>query len=199
MWSDGAVKLNEIVALWERVMSAGRMEEARLDDAASFARQLRTWIGDEPGRFDVFEERTGDDVTGWLLDFGFELARAGRVGDAIEHCDRFAPFGNAEAFLGDRVVILSEAGRHDEAVAAAGALLGRFPDHAWSHIVAADAFQRIGDETRTETGYLRALELEATEPHTVEGVLERLVPWFEQLGRGKEAQLIAAGARSRLG
>lgn len=189
--------LDELVALWESVRYAGRREEA-LKRSTAFANQLRDWIGDQAGRFDLFDDRTGDVVTGWLLDFTSELVMAGRVDDAIEHCKRFAPFGNAEAFLGDEAEILSEAGRHEEAVAAAVALLDRFPDHAWSHIVAADVFRRIGDEARAETSYLRALELEATEEHTVEGVLERLVPWFEQQGRADEARFIAAQARARL-
>jgi tetratricopeptide (TPR) repeat protein len=123
---------------------------------------------------------------------------AKRIDDAVKNCERFAPFGNAEAFLGDRVTILSEAGRHQEAIAAANALLDRFPDHAWSHIFAADAFRKVGDKARTEASYRKALELEPTDSHTVEGVLERLVPWFEKLGRTDEAQQITIHARSRL-
>lgn len=149
-------------------------------------------------RFDLFEDRVGDDVTEWLLDLVSDLAAAGRPEEAVELCDRFAQFGNAEAFLGDQVMILSEAGRHEEATTAAHALLDRFPDHAWCHIVAADALRESGDEARAEAGYLRALELDPTNAHTVEGALERLVPWLERLGRGEEARAIEDRARSRL-
>jgi tetratricopeptide (TPR) repeat protein len=192
------VTLDDIVEHWEQSRDAILMGGAGLDRAATFARQLRTWIGYVPRRFDAFEERTAVDVTGWLLDLGSALAVAGRVDEALEHCDRFAVLGNAEIFLGDQVVILSEAGRHEEAIDAANALLERFPDHAWSHVFAADAFRKTGDEARAEAGYLRALELDATDPHTVEGVLERLVPWFQRLGRGDEARRIEDRARSRL-
>ena len=190
--------LEQIVALWKSVRHTERWEDASLERATTFVKQLRNWIGDKPRRFDVFEECTKDDLTGWLLDFTSHLVVAGHVDDAIEHCKRFAPFGNAEVFLGDEVEVLSEAGRHEEAVAAAVALLDRFPDHAWSHVVAADVFRRIGAEARAETGYLRALELDATDFHTVEGVLERMVPWLEQQGRADEARAIANQARSRL-
>jgi tetratricopeptide (TPR) repeat protein len=192
------VTIEDLAALWESARGALWTERAGLDQAETFAGHLLAWIGDVPERFDAFEEHVRSDITGWLLDLMFELAAVNRVDAAIEYCDRFAPFGNAEAFLSDQVTIMSKAGRHDEAIAAARALLERFPDHAWCHVFAADAFREVGDEVRAEAAYLRALELDETDLHTVEGVLERLVPWFQQLGRADNARLIATQARSRL-
>jgi tetratricopeptide (TPR) repeat protein len=192
------VTIEELAKLWESARGEFWTEHTGLDRAENFAGHLLAWIGDLPERFDTFEEHIRSDITGWLLDLVSHLTTANRVDDALAYCDRFAPFGNAEAFLGEQVTILSEAGRLEEAIAAAKALLERFPDHAWCHVFVADAFREVGDEVRAEAAYLRALELDATDLHTVEGVLERLMPWFEQLGRTDEAGRIAAQALSRL-
>jgi len=192
------VTTDELVARWEPVRDTFYDGRNDLDRAEIFAAQLLVWIGIEPERLIAFEELVGYDMTSWLLDLVSSLAAANRVDEASKWCNCFAPLGNAEAFLGDQVTILSEAGRHEEAIAAADALLDRFPGHAWCHVFAADAFREVGDEARAEAAYLRALELDATDQHTVEGVLERLAPWFERLGRTGEARRIAAHARSRL-
>lgn len=196
---DGkTVTIDEIVELWILALWADQSKEDELDLAEKFAGKLHKWLGNVPERFDAFEKHVGHDMTGWLLDLISSLAIANRTDDAINNCERFAHLGNAEVFLGDRVMIMSEAGRHEEAIVAANELLDRFPDHAWSHILAADAFRKVGDDARAEASYRKALKLDPTDSHTVEGVLERLVPWFEQLGRAEEANRISIHARSRL-
>lgn len=190
--------IDEIAALWEEALRADLTDRAGLEQAAAFERQLRSWLGNEPGRFEAFTERIGDDPTWWLWDLASTLSIAGRVDEAIEYCDRWAPFGNADAFLSEKLWIMSRAGRHREAFAAADALVARFPELAWCHVFAADAYHAGGDDARAEAGYLRALELEPVDEHTVEGVLKRLGPLLEGSGRADEARRIAGRARSRL-
>ena len=191
--------IEQLVARWESVRDTFYDGRNDLDRAEIFAAQLLVWIGIAPERLIAFEELVGDDMTSWLLDLVSSLVGANRVDEAIKWCGSLAPLGNAEMFLGDQVTILSEAGRNEEAITAAEALLKRFPDHAWCHVFAADAFRRAGDDPRAEGAYLRALELDPTDQFTVEGVLERLVPWLNRLGRLDEARRIASRARSRLG
>jgi len=64
-----------------------------------------------------------------------------------------------EYFLGDRAVILAEAGRREDALRQVEKNLARFPEDAWVRIKAGDVYRELGDAAAAEAAYRHTLAM----------------------------------------
>ena len=148
---------------------------------------------------DELTERSTVDVGWWLGEIPFALARFGMVDEAAELCARMAAVREVEYFLGDRAVILAEAGRRDEALRQVEKNLIRFPDDAWVRIKAGDVYRELGDAAAAEAAYRHALAMsDADEPSfDREGAVERLICILDETGRSEEANALIESEKAR--
>jgi len=148
---------------------------------------------------DELTERSTVDVGWWLGEIPFALARFGMVDEAAELCARMAAVREVEYFLGDRAVILAEAGRRDEALRQVEKNLIRFPDDAWVRIKAGDVYRELGDAAAAEAAYRHALAMsDADEPSfDRDGAVERLICILDETGRSEEANALIESEKAR--
>jgi hypothetical protein len=148
---------------------------------------------------DELTERSTVDVGWWLGELPFALARFGMVDEAAGLCARMAAVREVEFFLGDRAVILAEAGRRDEALRQVEKNLARFPDDAWVRIKAGDVYRELGDAAAAEAAYRHALAMsDADEPSfDRDGAVERLICILDETGRTEEANALIESEKAR--
>ena len=144
-------------------------------------------------------ENTDLDIGNWMLDLPFDLAAQGMVDEAVELCARLAPVYEAENFLGDRAIILAEAGRREEALRQVDANLTQFPDDVWVRIKAGDVYKRLGDMGTAEAVYRDALAMtdEFGRSYDREGAVERLVNLLHETGREVEVDALVDAVEVR--
>lgn len=153
-----------------------------LEGALSVAKEL---LGSSRAELDSLGQQLGLDLAGWLIQLPFELAHAGLVDPALDLAARCAEVLEVPQSLGDRAVILAEAGRADDARAQVTEMLARFPYEEWLALKGGDALQALGDVARAEELFRQGLA-QAESDYDREGALERLIPLLEQQGRTAE-------------
>jgi hypothetical protein len=163
---------------------------------AEAALALLEWVGTDSDRLAEATRVTGKDLEDWLAHQHFDLAKAGLVDEAAEVARRAARLSNESMYLGDRAVILAEAGRRDEALAQVEENLRRFPDDVWTKIFAGDAHSALDDDQRAEALWRQALD-EADCEYDRLGAFERLEDLLRPAGRDAEADALAERARRR--
>jgi tetratricopeptide (TPR) repeat protein len=163
----------------------------------TLAMELRNHVGADPERFADVELASGEDVLWWLLHLPLELARHGRVDEAVNLCAQWAQVDEAGNFLGDRAIIFAEAGRREEAIAQCQDNLSRWPTDPWILIKGGDVHARLGEKGRAETLYRQGLEHAGDDRFTREGALERLIPLLHEMGRSAEADALEAAETQR--
>lgn len=131
---------------------------------------------------DDFSDAADVDVLGWLLDFPIELARAGMAVEATHLQLVWARIDERANFLGDRAVLLAEAGMREEAIAQIAELNKEFPDDIWVQIKIGDSWWALKDMDQAEERFRWALGA-ATEDYDREGARERLVDLLEERGK----------------
>jgi tetratricopeptide (TPR) repeat protein len=148
---------------------------------------------------DQLTEHSTVDIGWWLGEIPFALARFGMVEEAAELCARMAAVREVENFLGDRAVILAEAGRREDALRQVEKNLVRFPEDAWVRIKAGDVYRELGDAAAAEAAYRHALEMTpADEPSfDRDGAVERLICILDETGRAQEADALIASEKTR--
>ena len=152
-----------------------------------------------PDLLEELSENTGLDIGNWMLDLPFNLADLGMVDQAVELCARLAPVYEAENFLGDRAVILAEAGRGDEAIRQVDTNLAQFPEDVWVRIKAGDVYRKLGDTVTAETVYRHALAMtnDFGRSYDREGAVERIVNLLHETGRGAEVDALVDAVEVR--
>lgn len=181
---------------------ANREEAERHWAMARAVMDLVTPRDGEP-RLDLLDELTEHstvDIGWWLGDLPFALARLGMVDEAAELCDRMAAVREVESFLGDRAVVLAEAGRRDEALRQVEKNLTRFPEDARVRIKSGDVHRELGDAAAAEAAYRYALEMTpADQPsHDRDGAVERLICILDETGRSDEANALIESEKARV-
>ena len=148
---------------------------------------------------DQLTEHSTVDMGWWLGEIPFALARFGMVDEAAELCARMAAVREAENFLGDRAVILAEAGRRDDALRQAEKNLVRFPEDAWVRIKAGDVYRELGDAAAAEAAYRQALEMTPADQPSFDrdGAVERLICILDETGRSDEANALIESEKAR--
>ena len=149
---------------------------------------------------DELTEHSAVDVGWWLGEIPFALARFGMVDEAAELCARMAAVREVEYFLGDRAVILAEAGRREEALRQVEKNLARFPEDAWVRIKAGDVYRELGDAAAAEAAYRYALDMTpADDPNDArDGAVERLICILDETGRSEEANALIESEKARV-
>ena len=148
---------------------------------------------------DELTEHSAVDVGWWLGEIPFALARFGMVDEAAELCARMAAVREVEYFLGDRAVILAEAGRREEALRQVEKNLARFPEDAWVRIKAGDVYRELGDAAAAEAAYRHTLAMTlADDPSDArDGAVERLICILDETGRPDAADALIASEKMR--
>lgn len=181
----------------ERFDRRSTLSTEQILDDYRLAITLGYHIQQEPSLLEAIESTDDNlDIIGWVLDLPFTLARRGLVSEAAALGARWAEVIEPENFLGDRAVILAEAGRHDEALTQVNENLTRFPKDPWIFIKSGDAYKALGELEQAKTLYHRGLDLAGEDGYARDGALERLLPLLKEMGLEDEAEeLIKAGAR----
>lgn len=170
-------------------------EQARAQYALAI--ELRDYIGTDHARLQEIETESATDVAWWLIGLPFELARQGMVDEAARLGARWAEVTEAGNFLGDRAVILAEAGRREEAIVQFQDNVIRWPTDPWILIKGGDVHARLGEKAMAVTLYRHGLEFAGDDQHTRLGALERVVPLLDELGRSAEADALEASEEQR--
>ncbi len=105
----------------------------------------------------------------------------------------------ADTYLGDRAMILAEAGRREKALQQVEEILVRFPDDPWVRINAGDVHEALGDLTSAEATYRQALALTDTLGPSSErsAAMERLTHLLQKAGRTAELVALFESGDSR--
>jgi len=148
---------------------------------------------------DQMTEHSTVDVGWWLGELPFALARFGMVDEAAELCARMSAVREVEYFLGDRAVILAEAGRREDALRQVEKNLARFPEDAWVRIKAGDVYRELGDAAAAEAAYRHTLAMTlADDPSDArDGAVERLICILDETGRPDAADALIASEKMR--
>jgi tetratricopeptide (TPR) repeat protein len=105
----------------------------------------------------------------------------------------------AEDFLGERAVILAETGRRMEALQQVEGNLNQFPEAAWTHSKAGDAYKQFGDLPAAEAAYRRALAMadRESDPSDRVDAVAYLAELFHKTGRAAEADALRQAEEAR--
>jgi tetratricopeptide (TPR) repeat protein len=142
-------------------------------------------------RMEQLKEYTDADVAAWLLGLPFKLANTGLVREASEMGRVWANVTERANFLGDRAVILAEAGLKIETHEQIEENIRLFPDDVWIRIKVGDAHRALGELDESETCYRHVLTI-SQDDYDRAGVLERLIPMLKELGKTDEANALEA-------
>ena len=171
-----------------------RDSSARLRAEYDLAMRLADVITTEE-ELDRVEDHVKGDVGSWLVELPFTLAAAGLVEEALELGRIWAGVTARDNFLGDRVVMLAEAGMREEALRQMLEVMREFPDDVWVWIKCGDARLTLGDAPEAERFFRHALAM-ARERDDRLGALERLIRMMDQRGRKEEAAEFEATYRA---
>jgi hypothetical protein len=152
-----------------------------------------------PELLEQLSDESSIDIKWWLGELPFSLARFGLVDEAVEVCARMAPLYEAQNFLGDRAVILAQAGRREEALRQVAENLSRYPNDAWICLNAGHVQKELGDLAAAEANYRRALAItnDHGPSHERDEALDRLVRLLHETGRVEEADTLEDAVAGR--
>lgn len=165
------------------------------DEHYQLAIQLRQIITTQD-KLNEFESFIDNDAVNWLLDLPFDLARTGKIKEAIEIGKVWSDITEADNFLADRAVILAEAGWKEEAHQQINEVLQRFPEDVWVRIKVGDTHSSLGELEEAERCYKQALGM-SEDIYDREGVLERYIPMLREIGRNEDADALEAEEEKR--
>ncbi len=126
------------------------------------------------------------DVYAWLFELPFTLVRFGMVDEALKMGETWAKICDANIFLGDRCVILAQAGLKEQTYKQIEQLLSAFPEDAWVRIKIGDAYYELEEWDKAEKSYYDIL----TMPDNQDGgdaATDRLITLYRRTGRTREA------------
>lgn len=198
---DWLAKHEELIERVDKVVSSRYQEKSSQDSIGALREQFEladrlSNVVTTEDELEQLEDLIGEDITSWLLDLPFELARFGMVQEAAKLGQTWAKVTERANFLGDRAVILAEAGWRDEVHQQIEEALHEFPDDVWVRIKIGDAHRALGEMEMAERSYRDALK-QTVKDYDRDGVLERLIPMLENLGREDEVRALKADEESR--
>ncbi len=149
--------LGELLPLARRIKegmapdSSGLSKE-ELQAQYALAMELHTAVRGDRSRFRVFDGYL-EDLLGWLTPLAMNLAAEGLVDEGARLGQAWAEIRASDVFLGDRALILAEAGREAEARAQLAANVKTFPQDVWVQIKAGHAYEALKDFAAAEDCY----------------------------------------------
>jgi len=132
------------------------------------------------------EMRRGTSLADSLVCLPLNISAAGFADEALGMARRLSEYLEPEVFLGDAATILSEAGRHGEAVAQAEKNLQDFPGEAWIYITAAEAYERAGTPDKSSEIFRQALDVVKDKTFRSD-VYEHFIEFLKRTGDTAEA------------
>ncbi len=140
------------------------------------------------------EVERGINISDVLVCMPLNISAAGFVDEALDMARRLSKHFDAGMFLGDSVTILSEAGRHEEALVQAEENLKRLPEEAWIHITAAEAHERAGNSNKSLEIFRRALDVVKDRTFR-QDVYEHFIEFLKRAGKTAEAKELEEQSR----
>jgi len=154
-------------------------------DQYNIAMELSDLITSEDMMYDL-SMMTIYDVYAWLFELPSTLVRFGMVDEALKMGETWAKICDANIFLGDRCVILAQAGLKGQTYKQIEQLLTDFPEDAWVQIKIGDAYYALEEWDKAEKTYNDVL----TMPDNQDGggaATDRLITLYRRTGRIEEA------------
>ncbi len=196
-------KLGAFAPLADKVKAAiKRTDEygigpTELKDQYAVAMELYEAVNPEPSRLELFNAHVNFQLRHWLIPMPQALASGKLIDEAARMSLAWSEITQAENFLGDRAILLAEAGRRDEALDQARKNLEKFPEDIWAQIKAGDVHAELKDFVSAEAQYRRCLEM-ADDDRDYRTIQERLVPVLREGGKSEDADEIEAEERRRV-
>lgn len=166
-----------------------------LKSAHAVALDLAARLEQDEERFWAVDEATEYDLMGLLVDLPFDLARAGMVDEGAELALALS-FVDPGNFLGDRAILLADAGRREEALAQVTENLKSLPFDVWVEIKAGDVYASLGEPGRAEAQY-RSVLGRSDDRYQRAGALDRLVELLSCQDRDAEARALVSAEEAR--
>ena len=138
-----------------------------------------------------------EDLLGWLTSLAMNMAAEGLPEEAARLGLAWADIREPEIFLGDRAIILAEAGREAEAREQLDRNLKLFVRDLWVQIKAGDSYAALKDWPAAEERYRLAKAMSDAEDDR-SAILERMIRLFRDAGRNAEADALEAEEQKRL-
>ncbi len=169
------------------VVKMDEIFSAVLDRSESASEQIDEYFARD-------EVKRGVNISDVLVCMPLNISVAGFVDEALDMARRLSKHFDPELFLGDSVTILSEAGRHEEALAQAEDNLKRFPEASWIHITAAEAYERADNPDKSLEIFRRALDVVKDRTFR-QDVYERFIEFLKRTGKTAEAKELEEQSR----
>jgi tetratricopeptide (TPR) repeat protein len=167
----------------------------KMDEIFSTVLDRTESTGDQINEYFARDEmEIGVNILDALVCLPLNISAAGFVDVALDMSRRLSNHLDPELFLGDSVTILSEAGRHEEALAQTEDNLKRFPEAAWIHITAAEAYERAGNPDKSLEIFRRALDVVKDRTFR-QDVYERFTEFLKRTGKTAEAKELEEQSR----
>ena len=160
------------------------------------AMELYEPIRQDRSRYRLFNSYL-EDLLGWLTSLAMNMAAEGLVDEATRLGLAWADIREPEIFLGDRAVILAEAGREAEAREQLDRNLKLFARDLWVQIKAGDSYAALKDWPAAEERYRLAEAMAETEDDR-SAILDRMIRLFRDAGKNAEADALEAEEQNRL-
>jgi hypothetical protein len=160
------------------------------------AMELHEAIRQDGSRYRLFNSYL-EDLLGWLTSLAMNMAAEGLVDEAARLGLAWADIREPEIFLGDRAVILAEAGREAASREQLDRNLKLFARDLWVQIKAGDSYAALKDWPAAEERYRLAKAMAETEDDR-SAILDRMIRLFRDAGKNAEADALEAKEQKRL-
>jgi tetratricopeptide (TPR) repeat protein len=174
---------------------AADADVAQLRAAHRLAMDLARQLEGDGERFWALEAGVDFDLLDLVSTLVFDLARAGLIDEGAELAEAMS-FLDPASFLGDRALVLADAGRREEALAQVAQNLEAMDGDLWVELNAGDVYASLGDVSEAEAKFRSALE-RAEHDHERGGAGQRLSTLLMSQGRETEVAALQAAERAR--
>jgi tetratricopeptide (TPR) repeat protein len=139
-----------------------------------------------PEIWPLMEEITGMLLVDWLLSLPMDFARRDMTEEALQICDTFSVYADAEYFSSEKALVYAHMGRRERALQQIRENLTRSPENPRIITLAAEAFLKMDEAGHAERLFRKALDLATDDINERERILEKLTAMLEQNERIEE-------------
>jgi uncharacterized protein YchJ len=191
--------LGELLPLAQRIKERMEPDSSGLSkedfqEQYALAMELHAAVRTDRSRYRVFDGFL-DDLLGWLTPLAMNMAAEGLVDEGARLGLAWAGIRASEVFLGDRALILAEAGREAEAREQLTANVKIFPQDVWVQIKAGHAYEALNDFAAAEERYRTARVLSDDDDR--DEATRCLIEVFKKAGKTDQAQALEAQETQR--
>ncbi len=191
--------LGELLPVAQRIKermepdTSGRSKD-ELRGQYALAMELHAVVREDRSRFRVFDGYL-EDLLGWLTPLAINMAAEGMVDEGASLGRAWAEIRASEVFLGDRALILAEAGREAQAREQLAANLKVFSGDVWIQIKAGHAYEALKDFSAAESCYRTARVLAHDDDR--DEATRCLIEVLKQAGKPDEAHALESQETQR--